>query len=190
MATKKYVSDYRPVFETDANGRVRQRYEYIGPYFGYRLGGEALRREKKRCAALALCCVPLLIVPLSVTGPIIRRGGVMAPLAFGVLPVAKLLFCTLRALGGKDRFTRREKDAVAGQLAPWSFALLFLCALSLVFQVRFWLSGEGTAADLAVSLSTLGLCVPAALLFSRRRSLEMEEERADNADSYGENRVD
>ena len=186
MSSRKYVSDYIVVSDRDAKGRRHLRREYVGRRYRFRASGGELARSKRGIAALAFVCVPVCLIPLALNVPIIYRGAVMFPLAMAVLPVGALCVCAVRALRGTDGFTREEKDAIAGRIAPWSFFLLLLTAASLIAQLVYYGSGSAAAADVPVTLSTLALAVLGGLLFSRRRAFEMEEQTADQPVSHSE----
>ena len=186
MSSRKYISDYIVVSDRDAKGRSHLRRVYVGKRYRFRAGGEELARSKRSVAALAFACVPVCLIPLALNVPIIGRGSVMFPLAMCVLPVGGLCVCAVRALRGRDGFTREEKDGIAGRIAPWSFLLLLLTGASLIAQIVYYCSGSASAADIPVTLSTLLLAALGALLFSRRRAFEMEEQTADQPVSHSE----
>lgn len=186
MLSRKYLSDYIVVSDRDAKGRQHLRREYVGKRFRFRAAGEELARLKRSVAALAFACVPVCLIPLLLNVPIIRRGAVMFPLAMTVLPVGGLCVCAVRALLGRDGFTREERDGIAGRIAPWSFLLLVLTGASLIAQLVYYFSGAAAAADVPVTVCTLLLAVLGGFLFSRRRAFEMEEQTADQPVSHSE----
>ena len=186
MSSRKYVSDYIVVRNSDAGGKAQLRRIYVGKRYRFRASGEELARSKRSVAALAFAGVPVCLVPLALNVPIIYRGSGMFPLAISVLPVGGLCLCAARALRGRDGFTREEKDAISGRIAPWSFFLMLLACWSLIAQLVYYCSGGAAAADIPVTVSTLLLAALGGLLFSRRRAFEMEEETADQPVSHSE----
>ncbi len=174
MLSGKYAKDYSLRTVPGPDGRPRTEGVYVGPYFRLKTEGETLRRAKRALCLAATLCAAAVLVPLLLVAPVLRCWYVMPQLALAIVPAALLARCAVVLLR-KRRFTRRERDAFPGGIAPWSASLLALSALSLAGQLVYALRVGPVPADAPVALSTLALLAAAAWAFSLRRAFAAEE---------------
>lgn len=177
MQSRRYLKDYTLQETLGPDGRVRTEGVYNGPVFRLE-EGEALRKARVKLLLLAAVSLAAVLTPLVITVPIIRVWYVMIPLVLALAPAVRLAVCAVR-LQRKTRFTRKERDATAGALAPWSVAQAALAFLSLAGQVIHALRGAFTARDAPVPVAAGALLLAAAGMFAIRKSFDAAEEAAD-----------
>ena len=176
MARKKYIRDYRLVETVDERGRIRSDYEYIGGSYGYVLGWDAVRREKRN-VLIALAAGWLAFAG----GLIPNAAGLRAvyaalPYLLAAVPLG-ILTDTLLTAALPEPLRHQQADMLDNRYPPAALWAAILPAASLIGQgVRLIRCGTFSGADAAALLCTAGLGVCGAFAFSRRGRFACRED--------------
>ena len=172
MARKRYIKDYRLVESVDDRGRIQTAYEYIGPAYGYVLGAQTVRKERRRLL------VVIILGWLAFFGALLPDAGSMhgvyvaLPFVFGALPLGIVTDIVLTALPKAEPLRHQQADRLANRYPPAALFTAILPGISLLGAlVRLLLGGDVSRDDGAFALCAGAIIACGWYLFSRKGRL-------------------
>ncbi len=173
MGARKYAGDYRLENVPGKGGKLRTVPVYRGAFYRFSAPPDRLCRAKRNCV-IFLCAASLgLLVPMLLTGELLRRWYVLFPLVLALVPAFGLWRSVYHLLRAGERVIREHRDQMQERLAARSVALLILAALSLAGQVGAYVSGAGSEGWLVTPCTAL-VILSSIFLFACKKDLLLE----------------
>lgn len=129
---RKYVKDYRLSDPTEAGGRLRTEYEYIGGSF-YRCT-DALTAKRKARLLIGLCAVGWLcwLAPLLFNNGAMHLFFISYPFIFCALTLWMLSMAAYTALTAPDPMKHKQSDKLTSWLPGTALATAILSGIALL----------------------------------------------------------
>ncbi len=177
MARNKYIKDYRLLETVDERGRIRVESQYIGRYYVFAAGAEAVRREKRRLLGLCALGWAAFLAALLPVSTAMHTAYISIPFAFAALPLGMLTASLLELPTDGAPMEHRLADRTENSLPPRALFTAALPAAALVGQLLRWaITRQGFwPGDTVFSLGALSLAVCGAAAYSRRRCFVLRE---------------
>ena len=176
MARKRYIKDYRLVETMDARGRIQTSYEYIGPAYGYVLGPEAVRREKRRVLRLLVLGWLAFVGALLPDARAMHGAYVALPFVFTALPLGLLTDLAFTAMPKSEPLRHQQADLLANRYPPAALWTAILPGIALAgMLVRLLVTGDAAWGDGVFAACALALIACGGVLYSRRSRFSCRE---------------
>ena len=168
MGARKYAGDYRLENVPGKGGKLRTVPVYRGAFYRFSSPPDRLRRAKKNCI-IFLCAASVgLLLPMLLTGELLRRWYVLFPLVLALVPAFGLWRSAYHLLRAGERVIREHKEQMQERFAARSIALLILAVLSLAGQIGAYLSGVGREGWLVTPCTALVILSSIFLFFGKK----------------------
>ncbi len=173
---RKYIKDYRLTERMDGSGRIRTNYEYIGAYYRYAAGAEAVRREKRRLIAACVIGWAAFAGGLLPTSEASRAVYAVLPYLFAALPLGLLTGAVLTAMPKSEPLRHQQADILTVRYPPAALWTAILAGAAILGAlVRLLVSDRADGGDIAFFLCAAILVGVGLFAYSRRGRLACRE---------------
>ena len=176
MGYRQYAKDYKIEYEEiPGRKRLRAKRVYVGPWYQFTEPPEKIRFLKWfYLIGMALIAV-LLLVPMCMDCPFTRIWYIQVPAMAAWIPWVFAACATWRLWTAKDKVDREHRDMLYDRMSGATLFLMGFCLISFLGCVFASSEKSMQTADWVVAVCTVLSGVTGIALFSKRKSLSMEQ---------------
>lgn len=145
LISLKYAKEYRTDVVTDASGRKKEKYTYVGPLYDYSVEKPVHTRQKMILAVVGIISTVLYVLGLYFPSNLSRILYVSLPFAANAIVIFLFFGSLLKFFPYKESLTREEKEKGGERIR----------SLEVISTGLFFLSDIGAVVALFSSVETV-----------------------------------